>query len=68
MAEGKLAEIIVQLQTVLYQAKTMSFYLAKESDEAGLKPGKDVMERIGTAAALLESTIGTAVKLAEQAY
>ena len=68
MAEGKLADLIVQLQTVLYQAKTVAYYLAKESDEAGLKPGKDVMERISTAAALLDSTIGTAVKLAEQAY
>lgn len=68
MAEGKLAELIIQLQTVLYQAKTVSYYLAKESDEAGLKPGKDVMERISTAACLLDSTIGNAVRLAEAAY
>ena len=68
MAEGKLAELIIQLQTVLYQAQTVAYYLAREADGAGAKPGKDVMQRISTAAGLLDSTIGNAVKLAEAAY
>lgn len=68
MAESKFVEFITQLQIVLYQAQTAAYYLAKETDAAGVKPGKDVMQRISTTASLVDSIIGNAVRLAEAAY